>query len=364
MTWSFSIGRLFGAELRVHAGFFLLLAWIGTAAWLTGGPGAALVNVAFILALFACVVAHEFGHALAARHFGIGTRDVTLLPIGGMARLERMPEKPGQEIAVAVAGPAVNVAIWAVLSLALGVDARLDALETIEDPAQGFFVRLASVNLFLVLFNMIPAFPMDGGRVLRAVLSVPLGRVRATEVAALAGQSIAFLFGFVGLASGNLLLLLIAVFIFLAAAAESSDVVMKDRTQGVPSREAMITSFEALAPDDTLDAAAHAVLRTTQSEFPVLGPDHHLLGFLTRAAIITGKNRGQSATLVTDHMVRDVPEVELGTPLASAIEKLGDAEVPAVAVTDPNGNFLGYITRENIGEWLVLSEPDHGQRAR
>jgi len=358
MSWSFSIGRLFGTDLRVHAGFFLLLAWIGSAAWVSGGPRAAAINVAFILTLFVCVVAHEFGHALVARHYGIKTPDVTLLPIGGMARLEKMPEKPEQEIAVALAGPAVNVVIWAILTLFFGFGANLDALEAIEDPAQGFFARLAAVNLFLVLFNMIPAFPMDGGRVLRAALAMPLGRVRATKVAAHAGQAIAFLFGFVGLASGNLLLLLIAVFIFFAAAAESSDVEMKDRTHNVPARDAMITSFEALAPDDTLDAAAHAVVRTTQAEFPVLDAGGHLVGVLTRSAIVTGMNRSQRTDPVSDHMTRNIPQVKLGTPLEMVVEELRRSEVPAVAVTDPRGNFLGYITRENIGEWFILGGPE------
>jgi len=227
-----------------------------------------------------------------------------------------------------------------------------------EDPAQGFFARLAAVNLFLVLFNMIPAFPMDGGRVLRAALAMPLGRVRATKVAAHAGQAIAFLFGFVGLASGNLLLLLIAVFIFFAAAAESSDVEMKDRTHNVPARDAMITSFEALAPDDTLDAAAHAVVRTTQAEFPVLDAGGHLVGVLTRSAIVTGMNRSQRTDPVSDHMTRNIPQVKLGTPLEMVVEELRRSEVPAVAVTDPRGNFLGYITRENIGEWFILGGPE------
>jgi stage IV sporulation protein FB len=179
MTWSFPLGRLFGSELRVHATFFLLLLWIGAVAWLAGGPAAAAENVAFILVLFACVVAHEYGHALMARRYGIATPDITLLPIGGLARLERMPERPGQEIAVALAGPAVNVAIWAVLVLVLGVDTDVARLAAIEDAGAGFWGRVAAVNLFLVAFNMIPAFPMDGGRVFRALLAMRLGRVRA-----------------------------------------------------------------------------------------------------------------------------------------------------------------------------------------
>jgi Zn-dependent protease len=189
MSWSFSIGTVLGSELRVHATFLLLLAWIGTAAFASGGPTAALVNIAFVLALFACVVAHEFGHALMARRFGVRTPDITLLPIGGMARLEKIPEAPAQEIAVALAGPAVNIVIWAGLTLLFGANDSLSTLGAIDDTGEGFVARLAAINLFLAIFNMIPAFPMDGGRVLRAALAVGMDRVRATKIAATAGQA-------------------------------------------------------------------------------------------------------------------------------------------------------------------------------
>ena len=354
MSWSFSVGRLFGSELRVHATFFLLLAWIGAAAWISAGPADAIVNVAFILALFACVVAHEFGHALMARHFGIRTPDITLLPIGGMARLEKMPDKPGQEIAVALAGPAVNVMIWVLITLVLGVQADIGSLQSLEDPAEGFLSRLAAVNIFLVVFNMIPAFPMDGGRVLRAVLATRLDRVRATRLAARAGQMIAFLFAFWGLTVGNPLLILIAVFVFMAAAAESSDVALHASAHDVPARDAMITSFESLLPDDTLETAARSLVRTTQAEFPVLGADGQLRGILTRSAIATALDQNGAMKPVSSAMVSDVPQVKLHDPLEAALDGLGRSGSVAVGVTDKQGNFLGYITRENIGEWMIL----------
>lgn len=332
----------------------MLLAWIGAATWASAGPGAATKNVAFILALFACVVAHEFGHALMARRFGIRTPDITLLPIGGLARLERMPEKPAQEIAVAVAGPLVNVVIWAVLSLILGAGGAAFSLETLEDPGQGFFARLAAVNLLLVLFNMIPAFPMDGGRVLRAALAIPFGRERATNLAARAGQVIAILFGFWGLTGGNPLLVLIAVFIFMAAAAESTHTSMHSAARRHLAREAMITSFEALAPDDTLDAAAGALVRTTQAEFPVIGTDGHLRGILTRTAIMTGVQEGRRMQPVQTMMETAIPEVRLDAPLETALDAFARPDLP-VAVTDRDGRFLGYITRENLGEWMIVS---------
>jgi stage IV sporulation protein FB len=358
MSWTFTLGRLFGSELRVHATFFLLLAWIGISAYLSGGLAAGIGNVIFVLALFACVVLHEFGHALAARRYGIRTPDITLLPIGGMARLERMPSDPREEIIVALAGPAVNLCIWLVLIFVIGVSTDMLGVADLQEPGQGFWSRLAAVNLFLAVFNLIPAFPMDGGRVLRAVLSFSIDRPRATEIAARAGQVVAFLFAFWGLSSGNLLLLLIAVFIFLAAAAESSDVMMRARTHDVPARDAMITQFEALAPDATVDTAAHTLVRTTQAEFPVVDGEKNLLGVLTRAQIVSAMNAHRAGSPVADHMTTAIPSVFLDSSLETVVEHLNGKSVPAVAITDKHEHFLGYVTRENLGEWLLFHQKD------
>ncbi|MBK5928317.1 site-2 protease family protein [Rhodobaculum claviforme] len=357
MTWSFAIGRLLGSELRVHATFFLLLLWVGTVAFVAAGPVAAVVNIAFILVLFACVVAHEYGHALMARRYGIATPDITLLPIGGMARLERMPEKPRQEIAVALAGPAVNIVIFVVLVGVFRVDLTADALMQIEDPAEGFLARVAMVNLFLVLFNMLPAFPMDGGRVFRAVLSIWLPRVRATRIAAHAGQAMAFLFGFLGLYTANPLLVLIAVFIFIAAGAESSFVAMQDFGRQTGVRAAMITNFETLAEDASLNEAAAALIRTTQHEFPVVDPTGRMVGLLTRRALYAAltEEEGRRARPIAPHITRDVPTVPLGAPLEAAMEAMASARSPAVGVTGPSGGLIGYVTHENIGELMVVS---------
>ncbi len=359
MTWSFPIGRLLGSELRIHSTFFLLLLWIAVASYMEGGTAAAIENSLFVLALFACVIAHEYGHALMARRYGIRTPDITLLPIGGMARLERMPERPAQEIAVALAGPAVNIVIWAVLSFFLGSRETLSGLEEIADPSQGFMVRLADINLFLALFNLLPAFPMDGGRVLRALLAMGTDRLTATRIAATAGQIMAFLFGFFGLLSGNVILLLIALFIFMAAAAESSDVALHDVARRMLAREAMITQFESLSPDDSLQAAANALIRTTQHEFPVLDAAGNLQGFLSRNAIFSSVTSEGPPPLVAEIMEREVPTIPLGAPLEKALELLQHNPV-AVAVTDSHGRMIGYITRENIGELIVLA----GRRGR
>lgn len=353
MTWSFTLGRLLGSELRVHVTFFLLLAWVGFAAYSSGGLPAAIENLVFVLALFACVVAHEFGHALMARRYGIKTPDITLLPIGGLARLERMPEKPMQEVAVALAGPAVNIAIWIVL-VALGAGMPFETIAQIDSTGPALLNRLAYVNLLLAAFNMIPAFPMDGGRVFRALLCLKMDRVKATKVAAIGGQMVAVAFGFWGLSTGNPLLVLIAVFVFVAANSESQDVAMRSVARRVLARDAMITEFHALSPSDTLATAAQAVIHTTQHEFPVMGADGHLMGFLTRerlfAALAGDHPRSDPATSV---MVTDIPQVQLTSGLETVLDGLHKG-APAIAVCSQAGNMVGYITRENIGELMVI----------
>src|SRR5215831_11952195 len=184
MGWSLNIGSIAGTVVRVHITFLLFLGWIFFASWASGGAAAAWQGLAFMLLLFACVLAHEFGHIFTARYFGVSTPDVVLLPIGGVARLERIPEEPWEEFLVAIAGPLVNVAIALALVVLAGAQLKTGNLAAVESPQASLVDRLASVNLFLALFNMIPAFPMDGGRVLRALLASCMGYVRATEIAA------------------------------------------------------------------------------------------------------------------------------------------------------------------------------------
>lgn len=212
------LGKLSGIDVRVHWTFLLLPAWVFLTS-VAGGSGAvaASVSVLFILAVFGCVLLHEMGHALMARCFGIPTRNITLLPIGGVASLQRMPRQPSQELAIAVAGPLVNVVIATVLFVGLGLVPVTNTLTTL-------LTQLALVNVALVIFNMLPAFPMDGGRVLRAILATYMRYERATGIAATVGQVTAILFGVLGLLSGNLILALIAAFIYFAAKGEQQRV--------------------------------------------------------------------------------------------------------------------------------------------
>ena len=244
MRWSLTIGRFGGTAVKIHVTFLLLLAWIGFSAWQQGGPAAARDSLVFIILIFVCVVLHEFGHILVARRYGVQAQEVTLLPIGGVASMQALPEKPSQEFAIAIAGPAVNFAIALVLLAALGQFNAAD-LQRLDDPQVSLLARLADANLFLAVFNLIPAFPMDGGRVLRALLAMKIGRARATRIAASVGQAFAFGLGFLGL-FGNPLLIFIAIFVYMAAAGEAQDSIMRGMLTGLSVADAMETRFASL----------------------------------------------------------------------------------------------------------------------
>ena len=358
MSWSITIARVAGSEIRIHLTFLILLAWIGLAQYSQGGAAAAIDGVAFIIAVFACVVLHELGHAVAARRYGITTPDITLLPIGGLARLSRIPENPAEEIVIAIAGPLVNVVIAAILILILGAKFDPATVTSIENSTPGFLTRLAAVNIWLVLFNLIPAFPMDGGRVLRALLAFRLGRRRATEIAARIGQGLAFLFGFWGLMSGNVLLVFIAIFIYLAATSEAGDVGMREAARRVKVDRAMVRVFETLATNATVDDAAEALLRTTQREFPVVDGGNRLRGFLSRNSMIAALKASGPQTPVIDVMTRDVPTVKSGQPLEMAIRLMQEKGASEIGVVDAEDRFIGYVSRENLAEFMMIEDAE------
>jgi len=353
MGWSIKLFDVSGTAVRIHLTFFLLLAWIAAIHWSRGGPAEAVHGVAFIVGLFVCVVLHEFGHVFAARRYGIRTSDVTLLPIGGVASLERMPEKPSQEIAVALAGPAVNLVIALVLVILLGARFDLSQMAQLEQAQSTLMGRIAAANVMLLVFNLIPAFPMDGGRVLRALLTVRMGYTRATRAAASIGQGLAVIFGFLGLL-GNPLLVLIAIFIFLAASGEAGYVQARDYTRGYLASHAMITAFQPLNPAATVDDAAALLLRTTQQEFPVVDGAGALRGVLTRETLIRALQEKGGATPVLEIMDRDVPIVPESACLDNVFDQVQRRGRGIVGVVDPRQKLVGYITTENLAELVMI----------
>jgi Zn-dependent protease/CBS domain-containing protein len=353
MLWSFPIARIAGTTVRVHVTFLLFLVWIGGAYWRVGGREAALEGVLFMLLLFACVVAHEFGHIFAARRYGIRTPEVTLWPIGGVASLERIPDKPREELVVALAGPAVNVVIAAVLIAIVGSGLDGAAMADLENPRAGLLARLAGANIFLVVFNMIPAFPMDGGRVLRAILAMSRSHADATRIAARIGQGAAFVFALAGLFI-NPMLIVIGLFVYLAATAEAQHVAFRDGTQSLPVRSVMMSSVEALSPGATLDDAVEMMLRTSQKEFPVVDGSGRPRGLLTRDGLILALRKGGPTTPVLEVMARELPTVGDWQPLEAALALLNSARAPALLVVNGSQQLVGLITPENVGEMMMV----------
>ncbi|MCG3118562.1 MAG: putative zinc metalloprotease Rip3 [bacterium] len=352
MKWSWKIGEYAGIGVFIHATFLLIIVWVGLSHWLAGKTlEATVMGLAFIMALFGCVLLHEFGHALMAKKYGIKTRDITLLPIGGVARLERMPDEPKQELWVALAGPAVNVVIAAALFVWLQITNGFEPLEKLSLTSGSFIERLMVVNVSLVIFNLIPAFPMDGGRVLRALLATKMEYTRATQIAAHIGQGIALIFGFIGLFS-NPFLLFIALFVWIGATQEASMVQMKSALGGIPVGRAMLTNFQTLSPHDTLARAVELILRGSQQDFPVV-ENQKVVGVLTRADLLLALAKASPYAAVAEVMQRDFQAVDFGDMLEATLARLQSCGCHTMPVLR-NGQLVGLVTMDNVGEFLLI----------
>jgi stage IV sporulation protein FB len=355
MRWSIRLGRLAGVEIRLHLTFFMLLAWDAYRSLLEGGERLMGFSLVFIPALFACIVAHEFGHILMARRFGIATKDIILSPIGGIARLAGMPERPREEILIALAGPAVTL----LLALGLGLATALGGGFRIEDLSPlstALLPKLTAVNAWILLFNLLPIFPMDGGRVLRAVLASRHGLTEGTRRATRVAQVLAGLMVALGLFGGNLMLLVIGGFIFLAGEAEARAVELRWAGRGVTAGEMMVTRFRTLKVYDTLDRAASLLLEAEQREFPVVDNLDRLEGLLTRDGLIRGlATLGPGAT-VEQAMAKPVTPLPAGLAFEQALERLRDSGLPALPVVDAGGGLAGLLTWDNVTDLVLVRQ--------
>jgi Zn-dependent protease len=352
MTWSWKLARVAGIDVYIHATFLVLVGWIGLLHWNQSQSIVAVVEgVGYILALFGCVVAHEYGHALTARRYGIRTLDITLLPIGGLARLERMPDKPSQELTVALAGPAVNVVIASVLYGWLLATGWHDG-ETLGITTGGLVPRIMAANVFLVAFNLLPAFPMDGGRALRALLATRMPYAEATRLAASIGQGMAMLFGFLGL-FGNPVLIFIALFVWIGAGQEASMVEVKSALAGVPVRSAMLTQFRTLSVDQTLGDAVDLLLAGSQQDFPITTANGALAGTLSRADLMAALGSSGRDAPVGAHMQRGTTPADPDEPLEPVLARLQGSTSRALPVV-AGGTLVGLLTLENVGELLMV----------
>jgi Zn-dependent protease/CBS domain-containing protein len=352
MKWQWKLGTFAGIDVFMHATFLLLIGWIGYSYWLQYGTLAKVAEgILFILALFLCVVLHEYGHALTARRYGIKTRDITLYPIGGVARLERLPEKPIEELWVALMGPAVNVLIAAILFVYLSLTGELPRLADLSVASGSFITRLLLVNITLVIFNLLPAFPMDGGRVLRALLAMRMDYVRATQVAASIGQGMAFLFGLFGLFN-NPFLLFIAFFVWIGASQEASMVQMRDSISGIPVTQAMQTRFDVLSPSDRLDRVVKLILAGSQQDFPVV-ENGEFVGVLTRDDFIRALSEQGRDAPIAQVIRRNIPSVDSHEMVERALMRLQESGAKTLPVMH-GGRFVGLVTAENITEFLMI----------
>jgi Zn-dependent protease/CBS domain-containing protein len=362
MRWSWKIGEFRGIGVYMHATFLILIAIVVVQHWSEGNDvGKTLEGVAFILAIFACVVLHEFGHALTAARYGIRTRDITLLPIGGVARLERMPREPLQELWVALAGPAVNVVIAGILLAWLRVSGNFTPLEQLGMASGPFVERLLAVNVLLVGFNLLPAFPMDGGRVLRALLATRLEYTRATQIAASVGQGMALLFGLFGMFY-NPFLVFIALFVWIGAAGEASMARVSAALDGIPAARAMVTGFTVLRSDDPLGLAIDHTLGGWQQDFPVV-EDNRVVGILTQAGLLKGlTERGRDAP-VREVMQTDFRAVEASEMMETVFDRMQSCACHTLPVVD-RGRLVGLITMQNVGEFIAIESALAGNPVR
>ena len=352
MKWSLKLGSFAGIRVYLHWTFVLLLGWI-LLSYVAQGDGwvEAWRGVGFIIALFGCVLLHEFGHALTAKHYHIHTRDITLWPIGGIARLERLPENPRHELWVTLAGPAVNIAIAAGLFAALSLAYPAAEFAQAGLLEGNFLVRLMWVNVFLGAFNLLPAFPMDGGRILRALLSMRLGRAKATRLAASIGQGMAILFGIAGF-FGNPILIFISIFVYLAAEAEARAVEITSFIDGLQVRNAMMTRFRTLRAEDSLETAVRELLASSQQDFPVLA-EGSVSGILRRNDLVKALAHGRRETHVSEVMSRECQTVLVSDALDKTLERMNQEGCGTLAVVEEN-KLVGLLTLENIGELVMV----------
>jgi len=356
MKGNLNLGSISGIKIKIHWTFLFLIIWVVFNEIKRGGnTKSILFNVAFVLAVFCCVVLHELGHALTAKRFGVNTKKITLLPIGGMASLDRIPESPKQELLVTLAGPLVNVIIALLLYFIVPVwdfayQNFNETIETIIDfTLQDFLFYLFVVNVGLVIFNVIPAFPMDGGRILRAVLAMNMDRVKATKIAASIGQFIAVGFLLIGLLY-NPFLIFIALFVFLGAYGENQMVQQLALLKGHKTKEAMLTNITTFQPENTMEDVVRALISGTENNF-IITKNNNIEGLIYHKDII--ENSINKKLLVKDFMNPFFKTVDANEDLKNTYSFINREKKPFFPVLD-NGKLVGAIDNINLNEFIVL----------
>jgi len=350
MRWSVPIGRVFGITLRLHVTFLIFLAFIGYGGLVEEGWGGAAWAVALFSSIFACIGLHELGHSVVAQQLGVQVKSITLLPIGGVAALRNIPENPWHEIAITLAGPMVNAGIAAALLPVTGLPTHILFVVMPRDIHE-FLLNLAQANITLFLFNFIPAFPMDGGRLLRAMLALVLPYRRATAIAATVGQGLAILFILAGL-KFSFWLVIIGMFIFMGAEGEERVVRMRSLLHDLDVEEVMSPDFVVLRPNTSVGEGLRMVYQTGQDDFPVMDGDR-LVGLVSRAAMVETANKIGAEIVVAEVMDADMPVVSPQDKVARVYEEMMSDGRTSFAVVD-GGRVVGLLGPENVSRYLLV----------
>ncbi len=375
MKWSLDLGSVAGIRIKIHWTFIFIVLYVFYANYQQSGSlETGLWGVIFILTVFACVTLHELGHATMGKRFGVRTQKITLLPIGGVASMENIPDKPVQELWIAIAGPMVNVVIAIILyvlfpdqigsvyhqmqDVALqlsqngGNEATQQAKEVLAIGPSNFIFYLFFVNVMLVLFNAIPAFPMDGGRVLRALLAMRMNRVRATQVAATVGQIFAFLFILWGFYSDPFLIF-IGLFVFLGAYSENMMVQQSEALRGHRVREAMHTGFILLPPSARIKDAVAYMMQGHYSDFIIMDDDDHIIGLVSKPQLIEALKDHDGEEPVINLAVKDFAVLSPSDKLNKIYPTILMNEAGFYPVVE-DGKVVGVIDRESINQFLMM----------
>lgn len=354
MKGSFKLGNIAGIGIFIHWTFSILIAFIIFSNYRQGQNAIQILwSVLFVISIFVTVFLHELGHALAAKRYNINTKDITLLPIGGLARLERIPEKPSEELVVAIAGPTVNIALAVITGLLISVpDAESLTLQlTAGVNSSNFFLNFLVVNIWLALFNLIPAFPMDGGRVLRAILSMNMDRRKATNIAAKIGQVLAMGFVFIGFYS-NPFLIFIGLFIFLGAQAEASMVQAKFVLAGYTVNDVLMRHYETISASETVKTAV-SMLLNGQSKTFLVTEDEVPVGTVSRDEIILALSKKGEDEIISRIMNNDLLFLEADTSLEKAYLQMQQHKSTLMPVMLDH-KLIGTVDNENILEFLMV----------
>lgn len=355
MKWSFQIGKLFGIPIRVHFTFLLLLFFIGISGSKSGGSASALFGMISIILIFLCVVLHEIGHSLMARHYGIVVRDIILLPIGGVSEMEEIPQDPKQEISISIVGPLVSFSlavIFYILSVATSQSTSFGQLSVFKG---NIVANLFWMNLILGLFNLIPAFPMDGGRVLRGILATRIDSLRATKVAVGVGQVFAIILFFFGIFF-NLWLALIAIFIYLGAEGEERMVAMRAALSRSPVKLAMLTDIHTVSPEETLGQVLERICHSLQQDFPVVGKGE-VVGILTKEIIFSALHKHEKDARVKDIMNKDFVTTTEDASLSDIFKQMTANKLSVIPVMK-NQKLRGMINLEQIGKYHMICQEE------